>query len=299
MREGQGKLISLFLLFISLQASAQQIEVKGGFVEDSLVIGQEINFWISATYPATMEMVFPDSNHNFSPFEFADKTYFPTELQGELAFDSTIYTLQSFEIDPVQYLQLNAIILSKEDSIGFETPLDSIYLTELAPIVTDTTTLKTNLDYQAVNRQFNFPLLYYVIGGLVLVIVVLLLVFGKRMLRYLKVKKLERDYRTFSEAFGQYVNHLKNSPEPATAEKALSIWKKYQQRLDKVAFSSFTTKEILALEFTQELKDPLKSIDRVVYGKRVQDNVYQDFQQIEDFTDERFQKKVAEIRYGK
>lgn len=299
MQEGQGKLIIVLFLFLSYPCHSQEIQLKGGFVEDSLVIGQKINYWISATYPATMEMVFPDSNSSFAPFEFASKTYFPTELRGEMAFDSTVYTLQSFEIDPVQFLYLNAIILSLEDSTVLKSPLDSIYLTELAPLVSDTTKLKTNLDYQAVDRHFNYPLMYYILGGLVLLVVIILLVFGKRILKYLKVKKLERDHRTFSEAFSQYIHNLKNTPDPESAEKALSTWKRYQQRLDKVAFATFTTKDILDLDFTQELKDPLKSIDRVVYGKRVQENVYQDFQQIEDFTDERFLKKVAEIKYGK
>ena len=298
MRERPGKLITILTLFFSLTAHSQEISVKGGFVEDSLVIGQKINYWISATYPASMEMIFPDSNYTFSPFEFADKTYFTTELRGKLAFDSTIYTLQSFEIDPVQYLQLNAIILSVEDSTLIESPLDSIYLTELAPQVSDSTKLKTNLDYQAVNTQFNYPLMYYILGGLALLIIIFLLVFGKRIIKYLKVKKLERDYRSFSGAFNDYINTLKKEPEPQTAEAALTIWKKYQQRLDKVAFASFTTKDILALDYTNELKEPLNSIDRVVYGRRIQENVYQDFQQIEDFTDERFQKKVAEIKHG-
>ena len=113
------------------------------------------------------------------------------------------------------------------------------------------------------------------------------------------MRKLTRDYRSFSEKFGEYISHLKNDPLPDTAEKALTVWKKYQERLDKVRFSSLTTKEILSIDFASELEKPLKSIDRVVYGKRIQDNIYQDFQQIEDFSDERFQLKVAEIKHGK
>ena len=272
--------------------------MNGGFVEDSLVIGQEISYWISASYPPSMEMVFPDSNYTFSPFEFSDKTYFKTQLIDGLAFDSTVYRLQSFEIDPIQYLQINAIIIGA-DSAVFQTPRDSIFLTELAPVVTDTTQLKTNLNFQAVNTQFNYPLLYYVVGGLLVLILILLLIFGKRIIKYFKVRKLTRDYRSFSEKFGEYISHLKNDPLPDTAEKALTVWKKYQERLDKVRFSSLTTKEILSIDFASELEKPLKSIDRVVYGKRIQDNIYQDFQQIEDFSDERFQLKVAEIKHGK
>jgi len=299
MRGGPGRYISIFALLFCHVSFSQEIQVKGGFVEDSLYIGQEINYWISATYPPALEMIFPDSNASFSPFEFSSKTYFPTVLKGDLAFDSTIYTLQSFEIEKVQHLQLESIVLAGADSTILTSPRDSIFLSELALAVSDTTKLKTNLDHLAINRQFNYPLLYYILGGLALIVLIVLAIFGRKILKYLKVKKMERDYQNFSEVFSNHITLLKESPEPETAEKALSLWKKYQQRLDKIGFTSFTTTDILALDFTQELKDPLKSIDRVVYGRRIQDNVYQDFQQIEDFTGERFQKKVAEIRHEK
>ncbi len=298
MRVEPGKVIIILSLLFSFQLKSQEIKVQGGFIEDSLVIGQEINFWVTAIYPPNLELVFPDSNYTFTPFEFSSKAYFETELRNNLAFDSTVYTLQSFEIDPVQYLQLNTIIIGT-DSTTIQTPLDSIYLTELAPVVTDTTKLKTNLDFQAVNTQFNYPLLYYNLGGLIVLTVVLLLIFGKRIVKYLKVKKLTRDYKSFSQIFSNYIHELKKEPLPETAELALVSWKKYLEKLDSVRFSSLTTKEILLLDFTQELENPLKSIDRVVYGKRKQDNIYQDFQKIEDFSDERFQKKIAEIKYGK
>lgn len=291
-------MIICFLLF-GWQITAQEIKVDGGFVEDSLVIGQNVNYWITATYPAELEMVFPDSNYTFRPFEFADKIYFPTKLVDGLAYDSTVYVIQSYEIDPVQYFQLNAVILNNSDSAVLKTPLDSIYLTELAPIVTDTTSLKTNLDYQSVARQFNYPLMYYVLGGIALLTIIVLLVFGRRIIKYFRLKKLERDYRTFSEAFDTYVGKLKTDPKPDLAEQALSIWKKYQQRLDKIGFTTLTTKEILDLEFAPELEGPLKSIDRMVYGRKPQEDIYQDFLQIENFTDERYQLKVEEIRNGK
>ncbi len=299
MRGGQGKLFSvLFLLFWQV-ANAQEVQIKGGFVEDSLVIGQEVDYWITASYPPSMEIIFPDTNSSFSPFEFAGKTYFQTEMRNNAVFDSTVYTLQSFEIDPVQFFQLSAIALSKEDSATLKSPLDSIYLTELAPTVSDSTRLKTNLDYQEVARQFNYPLMYYIIGGLAVIAILILAIFGSRIIKFFKIRRLERDFKSFAERFDEHINSLKESPDPAIAEKALSIWKKYQQRLEKIAFSSFTTTDILELEFTKELTDPLKSIDRVVYGRKMQEKVYQDFQQIEDFTNDRFQRKIAEIRNGK
>lgn len=293
-----GKLLFIILLLISGASKAQEVKIHGAFIEDSLTIGQPVSFWLTASYPRSLELVFPDSSTSFAPFEFESKKYFETRLSNELAFDSAVYTLQSFEIDPIQYLRLDAIILTTVDSVVISSPLDSIYLMELAPVVSDTTRLKTNLEYRAVNRQFNFPLMYYITGGLILLIVILLLIFGRKIIKIIKIKRLEKEYRIFSEKFGVSIRLLKDNAQPEEAEKALTLWKHYQERLDRKPFSSLTTKEIIALSFAHELEAPLKSIDKVVYGRRHQEDIYQDFQQIEDFADERFQKRVAEIRNG-
>lgn len=300
MLEEQGKrFIMLLTLLVSINLSAQEITVRGGFVQDSLLIGQDVQFWMTASYPPELEMAFPDSLYSFTPFEFSSKNYYPTTLKGMLAFDSTIYTIQSYEIDKIQFLKLPAIILSGTDSTVIQTPLDSIFLTELAPMVSDSTKLKENLAYQNVDTQFNYPLMYYILGGFILLTIILLLIFGKRILKWLKLRKLKKQYQQFSEIFGSYITKLKVDPAPELAEKALVSWKGYQQRLDKVPFSVMTTKEILNNEFTQEIESPLRSIDRVVYGKRIQEDIFQDFQQIEDFTQERYSKKVEEIKDGK
>lgn len=301
MREEQDKKIKLFIGFMmcALAVLGQEISVKGGFIEDSLFIGEDVNYFVVATYPSDMEMAFPDSNFNFTPFEFSGKTFFPTQLVEGTAYDSTIYTIQSYEIDLVQYLQLPAIILDKGDSLVIKTPLDSIYLRELAPVVSDTTTLIANANYLAVDQAFNYPLLYIILGGLALIAIVMLLIFGKRIVRFFKLRKLKKEYETFSQKLTSFIRELKSRPDPDTAEYALTVWKKYQERLDKFPFTKLTTTEILGKDFNRELEKPLKSIDRLIYGKRPTETVYQDFQQIEDFTQHRYLKKVEEIKHGK
>ncbi|MEP1097190.1 MAG: hypothetical protein ABJG78_18895 [Cyclobacteriaceae bacterium] len=299
MQGGQGRFLIILLLFLSAKVFSQEIKVNGGFVEDSLLIGQDINYWITATYPADLEMVFPDSLYDFSPFEFSSKTYFPTKSEGSLAFDSTVYSIQSYEIDLVQYLSLPAVILDGLDSTVLLSALDSIILTELAPIVSDTTQLIANTNYESVNTLFNFPLMYIIVGAFIFVVLLILLIFGKKIVRFIKLRKLRKEYEKFSDQLSGYIHNLKTSPEPSTAEQALFFWKRYQERLDKFPFTKLTTKEILAESFARELEKPLRSIDRLVYGKRDTETIFQDFQQIEDFTQYRYNKKVEEIRDGK
>ncbi len=301
MRERRDKqsLLTFIFLLLSFMSMSQEIQVKGGFLEDSLLIGQDINFYLTATYPPSLEMVFPDSNASFAPFEYSAKLFFPTEMKGELAYDSTIYTLQSFEIDPVQYLQLATAILDGADSTVIKSNIDSIYLTELAPMVSDTTQLIANADYFTVDRAFNYSLFYIILGAVVLVVIILLVIFGKRIVRYFKLRKLKNEYESFSRALTEFIRELKKRPDPDTAEYALNTWKKYQEKLEKFPFTKLTTREIVIKDFNKELEKPLKSIDRLIYGKRETETVYQDFQQIEDFTQHRYNKKVEEIKYGK
>jgi len=300
MREGPGKLLISFCLIISgFILHGQEIKVSGGFVQDSLMIGEDVDFWMTASYPPALEMMLPDTNYDFNPFEFSAKKYFETELRDGQAFDSAVYTLQSYEIDLIQYLMLNAFILNEQDSVRLSSNIDSIYFSALAPVVTDTTSLKTNLAYQSVSRAFNYPLMYYVIGGFVALFLIVLLIFGKRIVKAIKLRKLRKEYEKFSDLLTDYIRKLKNQPEPITAENALSLWKKYQSKLDDEPFTSYTTKDILALEFAKELEKPLKSIDRLIYSKKPDESIYQDFQQIEDFTQHRYSKKVLEIQEGK
>ena len=302
MREELDKFFCLliFVTLFSWQAQAQETVVRGGFVEDSLLIGNDVQYWISATYPSGIEMIFPDSLFDFSPFEYSDKTYFTSKLlEGGSVYDSTIYSIQSFEIDRVQYMKLPAIILSGGDSTIIHSPLDSIYLTELAPVVSDSTKLKTNLSYQNVGTQFNYPLLYYILGGLLLVAIVLGIIFGRRIIKWFKLRTLKKHYEKFSELFSEHIKKLKVDPDPKLTEQTLLLWKRYQERLDGLPFTVLTTKEILNERFTQELETPLKSIDRVVYGNKVQEDIYQEFNHIDDFAQDRYSKKVDEIKNGK
>ncbi len=297
MQGGQGNFIFFLLgVLTSFGSPAQEINVNGGFIEDSLLIGDDVNYFITASYPAGLEMVFPDSGYDFSPFEYAAKSYFPTVVDAAVAYDSTVYTIQSYEIDPVQYLQLPVYILTDNDSTILSTPSDSIYFIELAPVVTDTTRLIANADYQSVNRQFNYPLLWIILGTSGVLFILALVIFGKKIIRLFRLKRLKKDHEKFLERLSEYINKLKMSPESSLAEETLTTWKKYQEKLEKYPFTTYTTKEILSRDFASELEHPLKSIDRLVYGKQQMKNVYQDFQQIEDFARHRYLKKVDEIK---
>ncbi|VXD12993.1 hypothetical protein [Marinoscillum sp. 108] len=294
----QGRLLIYVLgLLIMMGANAQKITVKGGFIEDSLKIGEDIHYWVSAEYPDHLELIFPDTTYNFSPFEFSGKEYFPSIIKTDRAFDSAVYTLQSYEIDPIQSLSIPVFILKPTgDSTRIDAGLDSIFFKQLLEVVTDTTSLKTNLAYQNVPTQFNFPLLWIILGVLMVLTLATYLIFGKKIRKTIRLRKLKKDFIAFSEHLTMDIRSLKEAPNQKIAEHALTEWKNFLERLEQRPFSKLTTKEIMALEYTGELNGTLKNIDRCVYGGRSSDELYKDFQAIEDFTQHRYSVITDQIK---
>ncbi len=295
----QGKL-SFFLVFLTgfSTINAQDLNINAGFLEDSLSIGEEVHFWITAKYNEETEILFPDSNYNFTPWEYLSKYYEPTRLIDSKAIDSTVYSIQSFEIEKVQYLELPVIILDEQDSITVFSPKDSILFRDLVEVVSDTTQMKSNFNYQYVKRIFNFPLLWIIIGTLALILLIGYVLFGNKIRRKLKIRRLRRDYLKFNEKLSYYISKLKEDQSTLITEEAVSYWKKYCEKLEKEPFSKLTTSEILRYDYTGELSDALHSIDRSIYGGIIDHQIYKSFQSIEDFTQNRYDRKLEQLKHG-
>ncbi|HHP7241076.1 MAG TPA: hypothetical protein ACFCUD_05365 [Cyclobacteriaceae bacterium] len=290
-------LIWLFtILSCCYQLLAQEVKVKGGFIEDSLKIGKPVHFYLTAWYPLSMELVFPDSTHRFRPFEYFDKEFAPTKSDGYIAYDSVVYELLSFEVDPVQEYSLPVFILRNGDSSEIYSNKDSIHFESLAGLVTDTTALKSNVNYYNIALDFNY--LYWG-GGIIIGIVlltILYMVFGKRIRKKIRLMKLKKDYKKFSFILENHINDLKIDPSPKRTEVAISDWRKYLEKLEKYPYTKLTTKEILMNNgFSDDIKHALKTIDRSIYGGYAEHEIHRNFEAIEDFTFNRYQKKIKEV----
>src|SRR6187455_220135 len=100
-----GLCLSLVLIG-GLSTRAQEVRVHSGFLVDSLGIGDEGGYFLTARYPSELNILFPDSTYNFAPFEYARKVYYPTKTTNGQSYDSAIYYLSTFEIDKLQSLSL-------------------------------------------------------------------------------------------------------------------------------------------------------------------------------------------------
>ncbi len=280
-------------MLITGQVAAQEIVPQGYFLQDSVKIGEELPYALWARYPKDLDVVFPDSLYDFSPFELDRKVYFPTVTDSLLSLDSVVYYLSTFEIDTVQYLTLPVFIINEYDSTTRYTTPDSVILDQVITTLPDSAAVIVNTAYQKVPLAFNYP--YFTVGAILLAIIVLVtyLVFGQRINRYIKVYRLQRRHRRFIKTFDEAL-----AREPVAVEHTLSLWKNYLEKLLAQPFAKLTTKEIIALTGDEKLGQQLQLTDRYIYGGEQNDGVRNAFEELLLYAIDRFNEKTQEIKHG-
>jgi hypothetical protein len=291
----------LIVLFVStsFSQSKEGVSTNGYFLEDSIKIGVSTPYVLTAKYPVSMDVIFPDSLFDFSPYELDEKLYFPTRSDVQYSYDSAVYYLTSFEIDSIQYYQMPAFIITGKDSVRILANIDSIYLQQMVSQIPDSLTAETitlleNTSYKTVNLDFNYP--YLIIGVIILVILLIstYIFFGKSIKKWFVLRRLNKK-------FGQYVSDfdvlLKEENSQMLYEKTLQLWKKYHETLEGKPYTKLTTKELSYFSGIENIKPVLKDIDRAIYGK-FKDTDKNELQKLKSFSQKRFEEKVAEVKNG-
>lgn len=275
--------------------------MKGRFETDTVKLGKPIDYYLTVTYPKNTSVLFPDSTFSFAPFEFQKKSFFITKTENDVSYDSVIYTLTTFEIDSIQTLALPVFQPQKKDCVIFYSVADTVFFKKMVDAVPDSLAisqlpLKTNTAYNPVNWLLNYPLALILSGVLLVVLVVIWILFGKRIKRYFAVKRLTKSHSAFLGRFEQSVEGLKNSFTPELAESAVTIWKKYMEELSSRPYTKFTSREIREAE-KGELGQALHSVDRMIYGRMVPET-FDSFQELKTFTQNKFNQKLEEVKHG-
>jgi hypothetical protein len=284
------------------QLSAQEIKVRSGFIPDSVLVGDQSDYYLTATYPRKLTLLFPDSTFNFQPFEFEKKKYFTTQTSDSISYDSAVYTLSTFEIEKIQYLQLPVFVLHQQDCTTVFATRDSVMLKELVTIPlpdslrAENLPLKINAAYEPVNWLLNYPLLLYVLLGVVIVGILVWVLFGKRIRKHYKIKRLKKEHQFFIEALGKKIALLKNTFSPQQTEETLAIWKKYMETLDSKPYTKLTTRETATLLNNPALGNHLRTLDAAVYGN--QSVVVEPLENLRAHAVNSFQQKLDKVQHG-
>jgi hypothetical protein len=291
----------LFFLFV-WAAQAQQMTVTGQFKTDSVKLGEPIEYYMTAKYPSQWQVLFPDSTFSFAPFDFQKKKYFATRTINNQSTDSVVYVLATYEIDSLQTLKLPAFVVLPNDCTVYESNIDTVFFKHLVDNVPDSLAaeqlpLKTNTAYSPVSWLFNYPVLSIVVGVLVLVLILVWVLFGKRIKKHFTLKRLTKRHQEFISAFDTATERMKGTFTPESAERSVLIWKKYMEELLTKPYTKSTTRELKEIEKDEKLASALHVIDRSIYGS-IPPGSLDSFLNLKEFSQLQFNKKMEELRYG-
>ena len=216
----------IFSLAFSISLLGQQIEPKGKFLQDSMALGEPVKYSLSVRYPADFQILLPDSLYDYAPFEYSKKQYFPTKSDSTQSFDSVVYTLTSFEIDKVQNVKLPVFINSGRRSVtAVYAKTDSIYLEEQIQVVSDTLQMKTETIISKLDKDFNYPYLLAFLIALGIIILLVIIIFGKKLRKKWQIWRLNKRHKKFSISFENKLSSVGEMPVEKIGKTAIHLEK--------------------------------------------------------------------------
>jgi hypothetical protein len=289
----------LFAFSFSISSvHGQTTTVRAAFVHDSTRVGDEFPFYLTATYPLKEQVLFPDSSFDFSPLEFRRKEYFRTRSTNTTSYDSVVYYLSSFETDRVQQFSLPVFLLTEKDCTLFMSNRDSFLMQQLVTQIPDSLRsipVRASIMYQQADRDFNIPLVIIGFGIVVILGSLLWILFGEKLRRNIRIRKLRKAHLAFISAFDSNVKSG-NTFSARETEAALIVWKRYMEQLSPWPYTRLTTPETLRIEKDDALGMSLRAIDAAIYGSASPE--YQSLLALKSFADARFNKRIQEVKNG-
>lgn len=293
--------VLIIFYFLNSSAFAQKVQVRAGFLADSMKIGEQTGYYLAAAHPKNTTVLFPDSTHAFAPFEFEEKQYFPTRTATGISIDSAVYYLTTFEVQRVQKLSLPVYVVQARDCTVVASPVDSVLITQLVAHVPDSVSaanlpLRVNTAYEKVHYSWNFWLIVIMVSILVVAAVAVWLIFGKKIKRYFRARRLQKNHRAFLDRYNSLLAELKTAYSAFTTESALAAWKKYMEQLESRPYTKWTTRETVILIREPALREDLGMIDKAIYGHDT--TVIPPLENLKNFADQKFRKKIKEVEHG-
>tara|TARA_Y100000746_G_scaffold53841_1_gene43152 strand:+ start:5128 stop:6006 length:879 start_codon:yes stop_codon:yes gene_type:complete len=258
------KLILICILF-SHKIYSQEIDYNIFFKEESVKIGDTITLISTLRYPKNIEIIQPDSSYKFIPFEFLDKIIFESSTSNNFIYDSTIYLLQTFELDSIQSIYLKSYIINKSDSLEILSNNDDILTISL--VNEKNSKIKANTLFERINSIFNTKKYSIITGVIFSILILIYLVFRKKINKYFKIKRIKSETDFFKNEFDYILNKYLNTNNIKFLENLILKWKRFMEKLSKKPYSSSTTSEISIFNKNIKSIKTLKEIDKCIYSE--------------------------------
>lgn len=290
----------MLVFAVAGSAYGQELIVRGGFLGDSIKIGEEAAYSLGATYPDNLNVLFPDSTINTFPFEYKRRTYFPTKTRNGISRDSVIYYYSTFETDSLQFLSLPVFVVHTSDCTAVYADRDSLHLKRVLGNIPDSVQLdgiplKETVAFENIPTSFKTVALSLG-GGILLVIVAgVYMIFGKRIHRHYRLTRLRKNYARFIETYSANLSSMRQHATPEVAESTVGMWKRYLENLELRPYTKLTTKETIQLLQDESIRSSLQHIDRSIYGRQAVE--VQAFEGLMDFAKHKYRQKLEEVMH--
>lgn len=267
----------LILLWFSKPAVAQHdtVVLTARLSADTVLLGQPFTLTVSAGYPATTELFYPDTGSNYAPFELLNREFYPTSTLNGISADCVVYHLAAFELGKHQTLQLPVyLVATHADSTLYQTPTVGLIVAEVIQQPVDTLSVKATDNFLPIKQKLNYP--YIIIIGLCGLGILLIGFVSLRrpIAKWFKLRRLNRLHQQFLADFETIIAQLQATNQPATfAQKLLVVWKKHLTKLTAQPFDTFTSKQVVAALPNQQVEQVLHTIDACIYGGRPAPNL--------------------------
>ena len=289
------RIFIFFLLFICFKSIGQEIKVESNFIEDSIQIGNIVSYNLNVSYPNNIEVLLPDSNYNYSPFEYINKSYSSTINDSIYNYDKVNYKFTSFNLDSIQFLKLPVFIINSNDSLIMYSNKDSIFLMEFIKELSDSLNLKSNTKFSFVDLAIDYPFLSKIISFLIIFTITFYLLFRKKINKYFKTKYTKKEYNTFINKIEKLNDEIQKDFKIEKIELFLLLWKRYNEKVSKYPYSSLTTSEIIHLGIVNDIKENLNSLDNTIYGNKKITDFKKNFIMLKKHSTKIFNNKLKEI----
>lgn len=266
------------------------------FKADSMYVGEQVKLTLTYKHPHHVEFLFPDSSFNFSPFEFVKKDFYKTSSDTATSTDSVVYTLTTFDLQPLYRLSLPVFVFENGDTLPLYSDDAEIYLKEMLPVVTQSDSLKVNTQYQVLDTRLNYPYLLIALVSILIIGGIIFVFFSKNIIKQYKIYLMKRDYNAFIKNFEKLNLEYQNLKSVELLEQILGLWKKYLQKLEKTPYTTLTTKEISKIFDYNQLTSSLQNFDRAIYGGYINENLLPSINYLLETATLRFNQKQKDIQ---
>lgn len=256
------------------------------------MLGERVGYVLKATYPSSMDILFPDSAFNYGSMDYLSKQTFTSYTLDSLTLDSAVYYLSNFSLESVKSYRLPVFEVLRYDSISHFPHEALLHLVLTISELPDVLTFQENNAYQKIGQGFNYPMLVLILFVIIILVIGSYFLFGQKIREawfvYLEKKKRKKFLLQWQMAKDRLVHH----PDLSSADELLGLWKSYMESLTGQPYREWTTTEIADHLTQPELVKNIRDIEIIIYADRVSENLDHACQNLTTISENTFEEKI-------